>query len=47
MSAFDAVDELKRLMAPVATVGSFSMTCLTAATFQIDPPANDPMPLTE
>ena len=27
--------------------GSFSMTCLTAATFQIDPPPNDPIPLAE
>jgi hypothetical protein len=24
---------------PVASIGSFSMTCLTAATFGIDPPA--------
>jgi hypothetical protein len=36
---------LESLVALVATVGSFSMTCLTAATFQIDPPANDPIPL--
>ena len=38
---------LEHLVALVATVGSFSMTCLTAATFQIDPPANDPAPLAE
>ena len=38
---------LESLVALVATVGSFSMTCLTAATFQIDPPANDPAPLAE
>ena len=36
---------LEHLVALVATVGSFSMTCLTAATFQIDPPPNDPTPL--
>lgn len=36
---------LEHLVALVATVGAFSMTCLTAATFQIDPPANDPVPL--
>jgi 4-carboxymuconolactone decarboxylase len=36
---------LESLVALVAAVGSFSMTCLTAATFQIDPPANDPIPL--
>src|SRR5262245_15269737 len=29
---------LESLVALVAAVGSFSMTCLTAATFQIDPP---------
>ena len=38
---------LESLAALVATVGSFSMTCLAAATFQIDPPANDPAPLAE
>jgi 4-carboxymuconolactone decarboxylase len=38
---------LEHLVALVATVGSFSMTCLTAATFQIDPPPNDPVPLAE
>jgi 4-carboxymuconolactone decarboxylase len=38
---------LEHLVALVATVGSFSMTCLTAATFQIDPPPNDPIPLAE
>jgi hypothetical protein len=34
-------------VALVATVGSFSMTCLTAATFQIDPPPANPTPLAE
>jgi len=38
---------LERLVALVATVGSFSMTCLTAVTFQIDPPGDNPMPLAE
>jgi 4-carboxymuconolactone decarboxylase len=33
------------LVALVATVGAFSMTCITAATFQIDPPADNPIPL--
>jgi hypothetical protein len=36
---------LESLVALVATTGSFSMTCITAGTFQIDPPANDPTPL--
>jgi hypothetical protein len=31
------------LVALIATVGAFSMTCLTAATFQIDPPADNPI----
>jgi hypothetical protein len=38
---------LESLVAMVATVGSFSMTCLTAATFQIDPPPANPIPLAE
>ena len=36
---------LKDLVAVVASVGNFSMTCLTANTFSIDPPADDPIPL--
>jgi hypothetical protein len=36
---------LESLVALVAATGSFSMTCLTAATFDIDPPANNPIPL--
>jgi 4-carboxymuconolactone decarboxylase len=36
---------LKDLVALVATTGSFSTTCITAATFQIDPPADNPTPL--
>jgi hypothetical protein len=38
---------LDHLVALVATVGSFSMTCLTANTFQIAPPADNPTPLAE
>jgi 4-carboxymuconolactone decarboxylase len=38
---------LEHLVALVAAVGSFSMTCLTAATFQIAPPADNPTPLAD
>lgn len=33
------------LVALVATTGTFSTTCIVAGTFQIDPPADDPIPL--
>ena len=36
---------LADLVALAATIGSFSMTCLTANTFEVDPPANAPTPL--
>jgi 4-carboxymuconolactone decarboxylase len=36
---------LESLVALVAATGSFSMSCLTAATFAIDPPSPDPTPL--
>jgi 4-carboxymuconolactone decarboxylase len=36
---------LDSLVALVATTGSFSTTCITAGTFQIDPPAANPTPL--
>jgi len=36
---------LESLVALVASTGSFSMTCLTAGTFGIDPPAENPTPL--
>jgi hypothetical protein len=36
---------LESLVTLVAAVGAFSMTCITAATFQIDPPADDSVPL--
>lgn len=38
---------LEHLVALVATTGSFSMTCLTANTFQIAPPPDNPTPLAE
>jgi 4-carboxymuconolactone decarboxylase len=36
---------LESLVALVALTGSFSMTCLTAVTFGIDPPLDNPTPL--
>jgi 4-carboxymuconolactone decarboxylase len=36
---------LESLVALVAATGSFSMTCMTAATFGIEPPADNPTPL--
>jgi 4-carboxymuconolactone decarboxylase len=36
---------LESLVALVATTGSFSTTCITAGTFQIDPTADNPTPL--
>ena len=36
---------LDALVALVASIGSFSMTCMTANTFGIDPPAANPTPL--
>jgi len=38
---------LESLVALVAMTGGFSMTCLTASTFGIDPPAENPTPLAE
>jgi 4-carboxymuconolactone decarboxylase len=38
---------LEGLVALVATTGSFSMTCMTAGTFRIDPPPGDPTPLAQ
>jgi len=38
---------LESLVALVATTGSFSTTCITTGTFQIDPPADNPTPLAE
>jgi len=36
---------LESLVAAVAMTGSFSMTCITANTFGIEPPAENPTPL--
>jgi 4-carboxymuconolactone decarboxylase len=36
---------LESLVALVASIGSFSMTCMTANSFGIDPPAANPTPL--
>jgi 4-carboxymuconolactone decarboxylase len=38
---------LESLVALVASTGSFSMTCLTASAFKIDPPPDNPIPLAE
>ena len=38
---------LESLVALVALTGSFSMTCMTAATFGVEPPAENPVPLAE
>jgi hypothetical protein len=35
------------LVALVASTGSFSMTCMTANTFGIEPPAENPTPLAQ
>ncbi|MFN0304413.1 MAG: carboxymuconolactone decarboxylase family protein [Burkholderiales bacterium] len=44
-AAAEKVMGVEDMVALVATVGSFSMTCITAGTFKIDPPADDPTPL--
>lgn len=38
---------LEDLVALIATTGNFSMTCLTANTFEVDPPADAPTPLAD
>ena len=38
---------LESLVALVATTGSFSMTCLTANSFGVEPPSPNPTPLAE
>jgi 4-carboxymuconolactone decarboxylase len=38
---------LSDLIALIATTGSFSMTCLTANTFEVDPPVDAPTPLAQ
>jgi 4-carboxymuconolactone decarboxylase len=46
-AAAEKVMGLTDLVALIAATGSFSMTCLTAATFQVAPPADNPTPLAE
>jgi 4-carboxymuconolactone decarboxylase len=36
---------LEHLVALIAGIGTFSMTCMTANAFEIDPPADNPTPL--
>jgi len=38
---------LESLVALVAATGSFSMTCMTANSFGIEPPADNPTPLAQ
>ena len=38
---------LESLVAVVAATGSFSMTCMTANSFGIEPPADNPTPLAQ
>ena len=38
---------LESLVALIALTGSFSMTCMTAGTFGIEPPSDNPIPLSE
>jgi hypothetical protein len=35
------------MVALVASTGSFSMTCMTANSFGVEPPADNPTPLQE
>ena len=47
-SSYAAADKAmgtESLVALVATTGSFSMTCMTANSFGIEPPAENPTPL--
>jgi 4-carboxymuconolactone decarboxylase len=44
-AAAEKIMGLESLVALVASTGSFSMTCLTANTFGIEPPAENPTPL--
>ena len=46
-SAAEKTMGLESLVALVASIGSFSMTCMTANAFGIDPPAANPTPLAE
>lgn len=44
-AAAEKVMGLESLVALVASTGSFSMTCMTANSFAIEPPADNPTPL--
>ena len=46
-AAAEKILGLEHLVALVATVGSFSMTCMTTATFQVAPPPDAPTPLAD
>jgi 4-carboxymuconolactone decarboxylase len=46
-AAAEASMGLESLVALVASTGSFSMTCMTANTFGIEPPAANPTPLAQ
>jgi len=46
-AAAEATMGLPDLIALVAMTGSFSTTCMTANTFQVAPPADNPTPLAE
>ncbi|MGH6988695.1 MAG: hypothetical protein ACREFD_12160 [Stellaceae bacterium] len=45
--AAEKIMGLTDLIGLIASVGSFSMTCLTTATFDLRPPAENPIPLKE
>jgi hypothetical protein len=44
-AAAEKIMGLEHLVALVTTIGSFSTTCITTATFQVEPPADNPTPL--
>jgi hypothetical protein len=46
-AAAEAAMGLESLVALVATTGGFSMTCMTANTFGVEPPAANPTPLAQ
>ena len=46
-AAAEASLGLVDLVAAVASVGQFAMTCCTANAFEIDPPADAPIPLAD
>jgi len=46
-AAAEAAMGLADLVALVASTGSFSTTCMTANTFEVSPPPENPTPLAE